>query len=686
MRVVFIIAWPFIWLFTKIHDKLMFKFLNQSYIYNVSWEDPRIDHTVFHLKEDDHIITIASAGDNVFDYLIEGSSVTAVDFNSCQIALTEIKALACQEIDFEDFFAIFSRSDIKLLKKHYQETLREKLTEPTRKFWDSYINKLTNFMYSGTSGWTAWVLFRLIFPMFGLGFIRKMILRGAPMEEIRDELRKKIHRIRWLCWFGDKVCLKVSACFAGVPTLQLQLGLQRDDNTATCLDRIFFQTDLVKDNYFYAGYFLGEYMRDNAPRYLQEQHYPALRKSLKANKLRLHHGTMQSVLEAAPENHFTVASLLDHMDWMTASQINEELALLMNCMDRKRGRIYWRSFSDGVHSAPLRYLQPVQVDDTTDRVGMYWSTWIAHLKDTPFTAVFRNNTEYSTSLGSMLKTGFQIVSFPLIKPFIRGGIKDKAAAASSTTASSSSSSSSDTSDNKHQKDMEMFYKHQKDEYDNFREKMLHARPVLLDILPIKESTDMVWVDIGGGTARNLEFLPVEVIQKHFKQIYIVDISASLLEVARQRCEKWGLSDIVKIVECDITDSAVAGPLLPAPGTCDLVTMSYSLSMIPDKDAAISTSMSLLKPKGQGFLGVADFFLRDLKDEHRRGIKKALRRSEAALHRLWFKQDKVHLLSPEIVEKLTKDGKALEWDERFRGGVPFLPFLRPIHGALVVKSE
>jgi hypothetical protein len=29
---------PFIYLFAMIHDKIMFKFLNKTYIYNVSWE------------------------------------------------------------------------------------------------------------------------------------------------------------------------------------------------------------------------------------------------------------------------------------------------------------------------------------------------------------------------------------------------------------------------------------------------------------------------------------------------------------------------------------------------------------------------------------------------------------------------------------------------------------------------
>jgi hypothetical protein len=42
---------------------------------------------VFNLQEDDHVITIASAGCNVLDYIIEGARVTAVDFNACQVMI-----------------------------------------------------------------------------------------------------------------------------------------------------------------------------------------------------------------------------------------------------------------------------------------------------------------------------------------------------------------------------------------------------------------------------------------------------------------------------------------------------------------------------------------------------------------------------------------------------------------------
>ena len=38
LSILLLTASPFIWMFAQIHDKVMFKFLNKTYIYNVSWE------------------------------------------------------------------------------------------------------------------------------------------------------------------------------------------------------------------------------------------------------------------------------------------------------------------------------------------------------------------------------------------------------------------------------------------------------------------------------------------------------------------------------------------------------------------------------------------------------------------------------------------------------------------------
>lgn len=86
------------------------------------------------------------------------------------------------------------------------------------------------------------------------------------------------------------------------------------------------------------------------------------------------------------------------------------------------------------------------------------------------------------------------------------------------------------------------------------------------------------------------FLPVE---SFFSHVYVVDLSPSLCEVARQRFTRLGWKNVTVVCEdargfrLPNSEKGVAklpqseGPLAGAPeGAADLVTMSYSLSMIP----------------------------------------------------------------------------------------------------------
>jgi betaine lipid synthase len=267
----------------------------------------------------------------------------------------------------------------------------------------------------------------------------------------------------------------------------------------------------------------------------------------------------------------TVASLLDHMDWMTDRMINEEITHLIKKMDPVRGKIFWRTFADDVHSAPLNWLRPDRVDDCDDRVGMYWTTWIAYLKDVTVAFEERVDTKQDLGFGANFITGLKVVTFPLWKPLVASTLKATG----------------------HAKDMESFYKYQKDGYDAFREGLLHAKPALIESMPLNKKGGMVWVDVGGGTARNLEFFSVETIRRNFKAIYILDISASLLEIAQKRVNAMGLQDIVKVIEHDFTAESVF-KVMPKAGTVDMVTMSYSFSMIPNQQAAMDNTIRLLK--------------------------------------------------------------------------------------------
>ena len=121
---------------------------------------------------------------------------------------------------------------------------------------------------------------------------------------------------------------------------------------------------------FYNGYILGYFDKMCCPNYLKEENFATMKKNLNNGNLTLYTGTIEGFLnenlarKAAGKEYvtFTVASLLDHMDWMQHEWINAEIHALLKNMDPVKGRVFWRSFSDTVHSPILEHLGPVQLD------------------------------------------------------------------------------------------------------------------------------------------------------------------------------------------------------------------------------------------------------------------------------------------------------------------------------------
>ena len=147
----------------------------------------------------------------------------------------------------------------------------------------------------------------------------------------------------------------------------------------------------------------------------------------------------------------------------------------------------------------------------------------------------------------------------------------------------------------HAQRMESFYSGQADAYDSFRKRLLQGRETLYEKVGIPE--DGVWVDLGGGTGSNLEYLGEGI--RRLKKVYVVDLAGSLLKVATERAKARGW-DNVEAVEADATT------FVPAEGAADVVTCSYSLTMIPDWFAAIDQARTMLRPGGK--LGVVDFYV------------------------------------------------------------------------------
>ncbi|OJD10524.1 hypothetical protein AJ78_08491 [Emergomyces pasteurianus Ep9510] len=250
--------------------------------------------------------------------------------------------------------------------------------------------------------------------------------------------------------------------------------------------------------------------------------------------------------------------------------------------------------------------------------------------------------------------------------------------------------------------LEGFYKTQAAVYDATRKRLLRGREDMLGLLAAqlkykKEKTQAqwqrpIWVDVGGGTGYNIEamaaFLPVE---SFFAHVYLVDLSPSLCEVARQRFTRLGWKN-VSVVCQDAREFRL--PHGPRPSDelveyddvsrteadkADLITMSYSLSMIPDYYSAVDYLTSLLSPSGT--IGVCDFYVQSIVDLAARNYTGGVFNRHVnwvgrAFWRAWFDADRVGLEGARRDYLEYRFGTVISASERnyLLGGIPYYIFI------------
>lgn len=220
----------------------------------------------------------------------------------------------------------------------------------------------------------------------------------------------------------------------------------------------------------------------------------------------------------------------------------------------------------------------------------------------------------------------------------------------------------------HQERLDSFYGGQADDYDAFRKKMLHGREDLFADLPI--TPDGRWVDVGAGTARNGELFGDRLAR--FQSAIFVDLSKSLLEVADRRIQEMGWSNAH-------THHGDATRLDMPDESADLITFTYSLTMIPDWFAAIEEAHRVLRPGGT--IGVVDFYVsRRYPAEGRRKHSYFARN----FWPFWFGNDNVHPSAdhlPMLQRKFETDSVAEQY-----GKLPWVPIVRAPYYRFIGKKH
>jgi S-adenosylmethionine-diacylgycerolhomoserine-N-methlytransferase len=205
----------------------------------------------------------------------------------------------------------------------------------------------------------------------------------------------------------------------------------------------------------------------------------------------------------------------------------------------------------------------------------------------------------------------------------------------------------------HQERLESFYAGQAQHYDAFRQQLLHGRQELYERIPVPDNG--IWVEMGGGTGANLEYLGPAI--SSLRKAYVVDLSPSLLTVARERIQRRGWTNVTVVHE-DVTALTLAEPV-------DVVTFSYSLTMIPNWYLALENAARMLRPGG--LIAVVDFYV------SRKHPGEGFRRHSAWARRFWpawFGMDNV-FPSPDHLPYLHQHFQPLLFEER-SARLKFLP--------------
>ena len=190
----------------------------------------------------------------------------------------------------------------------------------------------------------------------------------------------------------------------------------------------------------------------------------------------------------------------------------------------------------------------------------------------------------------------------------------------------------------------------------------------------------VWIDIGGGTGYNIEAMRAYVdVPNFFSKIYLVDLSPSLLRVAEQRFARLGWEVEILCQDARTFQLPTADGELVSRGA-DLVTMSYSLSMIPDYYCVVDSIPAMLAPNG--IIGVVDFYVQSIVEINGRNYTGgSLNRHVAWLSRVfwraWFDIDRVGLEGARRDYLEYRFGTLKSVDERnyLLGGIPYYSELR-----------
>jgi len=331
----------------------LFTLMFQGFVYNQIWEDPDVDLAALALKPHHRVLTIASGGCNVLNYLAaDPAKIIAVDLNPNHIALTKLKLSALQNLpSYEKFFRFFGQANDRANRTAYDDFLSQRLDKVTRRYWEKHIplrgrriNMFARNLYRyGLLGRFIGVL-HTVAKLHGKK-LEPILLARTPAEQRRLFER---HIAPLFDYKSIKMLSKspVSLYALGIPPAQYDELVAAGDPISVLRERVErLACDFpIHENYFAwqafgRGYDLEH--RAAVPAYLRRETYDLIR--TRTDKVEVHHASLTDFLAEQTAHSMHRYVLLDAQDWMNSEQITALWRQIDRTADTRDARVIFRT-------------------------------------------------------------------------------------------------------------------------------------------------------------------------------------------------------------------------------------------------------------------------------------------------------------------------------------------------------
>lgn len=305
----------------------LFSFWFNSFIYNQIWEDPTVDMQALQLTSESRVLTIASGGCNVLNYLTASPAhITAIDLNPYHLSLTRLKLVAMKYLpDHATFYDFFGYADRATNPAHYEQYIRPHLDAELDGFWQGRSilgQKRIHMFRDGLYRQTRFGYFMRFLHWIArrTNYHPEKLLTATSLYE-----QKAIFSQHIAPFFDNKLVkflgkLPMSVFSLGIPPQQYKAMKEQGnliEQYRERVERLACDTP-IQNNYFAWQGFSHSYdheKRQAIPDYLKAENYDAIHSQL--GKVDTHLGSMIDFLEQQAPHSYDRFVFLDAQDWMT---------------------------------------------------------------------------------------------------------------------------------------------------------------------------------------------------------------------------------------------------------------------------------------------------------------------------------------------------------------------------------